>query len=223
MADFWDFLGGAAQNALQQRNEQRTDVRELERQKALEALRRDTSDYEYNRGRADAVKQVDVRQSYLDPAKKEYVMVNSEGQVVGRRAATESELNADEGARLKLEEARADIAYKKKLTANVGLDRSMSGAVSRRGTGLDGEESGKGKLSALAASVISNLRRYNLPQRFIAQAEARLRNDIVTGKADEAYIRRFEALYLADPRVNKALEAATYKAAAEETLPALND
>lgn len=218
MADFWDFLGGAAQNALQQRTEQRTDARELERQKALEALRRDTSDYEYNRARGDAAKQVNAQQSYLDAEKKEYVMVNSEGQVVGRRPATSSELNADVAGQLKLDDMRADIAYKKKLTANVGLDRARAGGGGSGG-GASGEDSKKGKLSALASSVIANLRRYNLPQNFIAKAEARLRADIASGKADEDYIRRFEAAYLSDPGVNKALEAATYKDAAAATLP----
>ena len=215
MASFWDFLGGAADYTLKEQSLQRADQRELTKAKALEALRRETGDYEYNRARGDAQKKVDTQQSYLDPTTKEYVMVNSEGQVVGRRSATSSELSAAEAGTLKLEDMRTDIAYKKALTAQVGKPTGGGGGYGGGGRGsLDESRTPDGKLGALASSVVSNLRKYDLPPNFVAKAEAQIRAKIASGTATEAWIRNFEAAYLSDSRVNKTLESQSKTAAA---------
>ena len=213
MASFWDALGGASNYLLQEQSLQRADQRELAKAKALEALRRETGDYEYNRARSDAQKKVDTQQSYLDPGTKEYVMVNSEGQVVNRRAATSSELSAAEAGTLKLEDMRTDIAYKKALTAQVGKPTGGGGGYGGRGS-LDESKTPDGKLGALATSVVSNLRKYNLPPNFVAKAEAQIRAKIASGTATESWLRQFEAAYLSDPRVNKTLESQSKTAAA---------
>ena len=213
MASFWDFLGGASDYVLKEQSAQRADQRELAKAKALEALRRETGDYEYNRARGDAAKKVDTQQSYLDPATKEYVMVNSDGAVVGKRAATSSELNAAEAGTLKLEDMRTDIAYKKALTSQVGKPTG-GGGYRGGGSSLDGTSTPAGKLNALAASVVSNLRKYDLPPNFIAKAEAQMRAAINSGEADEKWLRKFEAAYLSHPLVNKTLESQSKTAAA---------
>lgn len=220
MSSFWDFLGGASDYVLKEQGAQRADQRELAKAKALEALRRETGDYEYNRARGDAAKKVDTQQSYLDPATKEYVMVNSDGAVVGKRAATSSELNAAEAGTLKLEDMRTDIAYKKALTSQVG--KPTGGGYRGGGGSLDGSNTSAGKLNALATSVVTNLRKYDLPPNFVAQAEAQIRSKIASGSATEAWLRQFEAAYLSDPRVNKSLEAASKYSAAKDTLPPLS-
>ena len=213
MADFWSFLGGAADYTLKEQSLQRADQRDLAKAKALEALRRETGDYEYNRARGDAQKKVDPQQSYLDPTTKEYVMVNSEGQVVNRRAATSSELTAAEAGSLKLEDMRTDIAYKKALTAQVGKPTGGGYGGGGRGS-LDESKTPDGKLNALATSVVSNLRKYDLPPNFVAKAEAQIRAKIASGTATESWLRQFEAAYLGDPRVNKTLESQSKTAAA---------
>lgn len=220
MASFWDFMGGASDYLLMERQSKAAAERDLAKTKALEALRRETSDYEYNRARGDAAKQVDVRQSYLDPTTKTYVMVNGEGKEIGRRAATSSELQAEEAAGLKLEDMRTDIAYKKKQMSLMGLS---TGGGGRGGRGsIDSNETPQersaGKLQALATTVISNLRRYNLPQDFIAKAEAIIRAKINSGQANEKWIRDFEAAYLSDPNVNRSLKASSVAKAADDIL-----
>lgn len=214
MADFWDFLGGASDYALKEQSLDRTNQRELTKAKALEALRRETGDYEYNRARGDAQKKVDTQQSYLDPTSKEYVMVNSDGQVINRRQATSTELSAAEAGVLKLEDMRTDIAYKKALTSQVGKPTGGGlGGGGGRGS-LDESKTPVGKLNALATSVVSNLRKYDLPHNFVAKAEAQIRAKIASGTATENWLRQFEASYLGDPRVNKTLESQSKSAAA---------
>lgn len=219
MASFWDFMGGASDYLLMERQSKAAAERDLAKTKALEALRRETSDYEYNRARGDAAKQVDVRQSYLDPTTKTYVMVNGEGKEIGRRAATSSELQAEEAAGLKLEDMRTDIAYKKKQMSLMGL--STGGGRGGRGS-IDSNETPQersaGKLQALATTVISNLRRYNLPSHFIAKAEAIIRAKINSGNADEKWIREFEAAYLSDPMVNASLKSVSIPSAADDII-----
>lgn len=206
-ASFWDFLGGAADYTLKEQSLQRADQRELTKAKALEALRRETGDYEYNRARGEAAKKVDTQQSYLDPATKEYVMVNEQGQVVNRRTATSSELNAATAGELKLEDMRTDIAYKKKLSSQVGVSSGGGGGYGGGRRSLDSEDAPQAKLQGLANSVVTNLRKYNLPDHLVAEAEAKIRAAINSGEANEGWIRRFEAAYLSHPGIRKTLEA----------------
>lgn len=222
MAGFWDFLGGASDYLLDERQRRAADERDLNKTKALEALRRETSDYEYGRARGDSLKQVDARQSYLDTATKSYVMVNSEGKEIGRRPATSSELAAEDATALKLEDMRTDIAYKKKQMSLMGV--GGGGGGSRRGGGgsLDSSESASekstNKLQALATTVIGNLRKYDLPQSFIASAESIIRAKINSGSADEKWLRNFESAYLSTPGVRNALSAASIGSAADDTI-----
>lgn len=219
MASFWDFIGGAADYLGTERQSKAAADRDLQKTKALEALRRETSDYEYNRARNDSLKQVDTRQSYLDLPTKTYVMVNGEGKEIGRRPATSSEIDAEAASGLKLEDMRTDIAYKKKQMSLMGLS---TGGGGRGGRSLDSSETpaekSMGKLQALAATVVSNLRKYNLPQNYISNAEAIIRAKINSGQANEAWIRNFEAAYLATPEVNKSLKALSTSKAADDIL-----
>lgn len=219
MASFWDFLGGASNELLRQQREQEKrdaaiaqDEREMAKIRAVEALRRETSDYEYNRNRTDALKSVDARQSYLDPKAKEFVMVNSEGQVIGRRPATSTELQADEAGRLDLEGKRADIDYKRKATRLMGLDRAGGGG----GGGSSDTRSARTKpeLHALAARIADSMKDYNLSDMERVAAYTRMKQGIEEGK-DEAWLRRFEAEYLRTPTVQRSIKTRSAMSAAE--------
>ena len=220
-ANFWDFVGGASDYLLKQRVDTQQQAaaqkRELEKAKALEALRRETGDYEYARERGDKLKTVDDKQSYLDPESKQYVMVNSEGKEVGRRSATTSELAADSLTGLKIEDTKADIQYKRKLTANVGAS-SGGGGYSRRS--LDSAESAsdknQGKLQAQAAAVIGNIRKYNLPEDMVLRAESEIRKAIVSGVATPEWLRRFESAFLGHKQVQSSVSASAKMRAAKE-------
>jgi len=211
MTDFWSFLGGASNELLRQQREQEKrdaaiagDERELAKIRAVEALRRETSDYEYNRNRTDSLKSVDARQSYLDPKAKQYVMVNSEGQVIGRREATSSELLAEEAGRLDIEGKRLENAYKRKATNLLGLDRGGGG-----GGGGGSKETNpartKPELHALAARIADSMKDYNLSDMERVAAYTRMKQGIDEGK-DEAWLRRFETEFLRTPSVRRGID-----------------
>lgn len=210
MADFWTFLGGTSNELLRQQREQEKrdaeiagDERELAKIRAVEALRRETSDYEYNRNRTDALKSVDARQSYLDPKAKQYVMVNSEGQVIGRREATSSELQAEEAGRLDLEGKRLENAYKRKATGLLGLDRGGGGGG--RGSSETSAARTKPELHALAARIADSMKDYNLSDMERVAAYTRMKQGIDEGK-DEAWLRRFETEFLRAPAVRRGID-----------------
>lgn len=222
MADFWAFLGGASDELLRQQKEQERrdaaiagDERELAKIRAVEALRRETGDYEYNRNRTDALKSVDARQSYLDPKAKEYVMVNSEGQVIGRRAATSSELMADEAGQLDIEGKRLENAYKRKATGLLGLDRGGGGGGGSRESRA---ATARPELHALAARIADSMKDYNLSDMERVAAYTKMKQGIEQGK-DEAWLRRFEAEFLRNPNIQRSIRTRASLEAAKATLP----
>lgn len=201
---FWAFLGGAANYELGRRQEVEKEEREMRRMRALEQLRRETSDYEYNRNRADAKRQVDARQSYLDSKNKQYVMVNSEGQEVGRRQATESELRANQMEQLDLEGKQLENRYKKKSIDLLGVDRGGGGGG--RG-GLDAAPTRTAKLHSLANYIADSMKDYGVPDDQRVAAYVKMKERIDSGQADEAWLRRFEANFLNTDLVRKGIGA----------------
>lgn len=207
---FWAFLGGASNYALDRRQDAAQEEREMRKMRALETLRRETSDYEYNRNRADAKRQVDARQSYLDSANKQYVMVNSEGQEVGRRQATDSELRANQMEALQLEGQQLENKYKRKSIDLLGRERVGGG----RGGGLDAAPTRTAKLHSLANSIADSMKDYGVPDDQRVAAYVKMKERIDTGQADEAWLRRFEASFLNTELVRKGISTRSDKQAA---------
>ena len=216
MASFWDFLGGASGYLLDERNKEREEQRLMTRNQQLEKLRRETSDYEYNRNRADALKTVDVRQSYVDPTTKEYVMVNSQGSVIGRRAATSSELREDQLSELDLKKKQADLEYKQeqiRRSRATTIDMGGGGGGGRRG--LDSREAKQEDMASLVASMTKNLREYGLPDSYVLAFEAKARQKIQEGTASASWLRSLESFYLRRPEVQGAVGVNSSRQAAE--------
>lgn len=215
MADFWDFLGGAANTQLSTLNARDADARETNKLRAVEALRRETSDYEYARGK----KKVDPNQSYFDDTANEFVMVNSEGEVIGRRAGTQAEKDARTAGKL-------DLDYKRAQIDNIGVDNSLrsrqldiqeAGIADSRAAraearserrSLDSAGAGpKAKLYATAALALKDLKEVGVPDNMQARARATLNRRIEAGTASDRWIRNYTAEMLNTPQVKKELDS----------------
>lgn len=196
----WDFIGGfsdATLDTIKQREAAATDINKL---KALEALRRETSDYEYARNKKDEEGKVDAKQSYYDAATNEYVMVNSSGKEFNRRPATKAERQADKAGDLGIQKLESDIANVSidNARADRALDLQAQGLSEarayRRERSLDGGKDSK--LYSLAQNVIKDVAGLGLDPNALARVQSDLYTGITTGKYDENDIRRYQATFM---------------------------
>lgn len=123
--DWGAFASGFAGGYKESWQNREAEERKLRTAEQLEKLRRETSDYEFNRNLNQERKE--VKRSEFDPEKGETVDYNAEGTAIGRRrdaAASEAYKLNREKAMLDLEDTRSEIAARKERLA---LDRADLG------------------------------------------------------------------------------------------------
>lgn len=130
------FTKGATGVALDNIKANQEEDRAIKRAQMLERLRRETSDYEYGRNRADTLKAADKNFSGIEG--EDFVYRNTESSELSRRKATQDELWAAQEGKTKFD---ADQQWRKDQLADKERDRAASlRAASMRSYGRGGAD-----------------------------------------------------------------------------------
>lgn len=130
------FTKGATGVALDNIKANQEEDRAIKRAQMLERLRRETSDYEYGRNRADALKAADKNFSGVEG--EDFVYRNSDTTELSRRKANQDELWATQEGKAKFD---ADQQWRKDQLADKERDRAASlRAASMRSSGRGGAD-----------------------------------------------------------------------------------
>ena len=200
MAGIWDFLGGAAATHLNTVDERDKAKAEEKRLKMLDALQRDTKEWEMKKLDEQEGKKIDTKLSYPDYAAGVYRAVNSRGERIpsADRPLTTSEIKANE---LELAGRGLDIDLKKAQIADIPINNAFqreSLDIQRRasrGGGLDSggpDEVKKGRLYGLANTVEKSISSLGAPAGYVARIRSELYNGINQGWTEKD-LRDYEA------------------------------
>ena len=201
--DIYRFMAGAAGEYKRQDDLRADYERELKKMQTVEALRRETSDYEFKREEGRRRKLTDTRQSYADGATGKYIMVNEYGEKIGERPLTETEKRAMALDDIKAERERVGLLLDKKQLADYGRYGGGGGGRGGAGRALDDSVSDRdpGKMNGTLTAMAKNLASYGVPMDMLAHFEVEAKRMIHTGQWDMRRLRKYEADFMRDPRV----------------------
>lgn len=147
-------LAGASGQALDALKSRQDEEREKRKMRMLEELRRDTAVYLADYEEQLKSKRVDDKLSSFDPSTKEFVMRNSRGEEIGRRADAGMAEDHDfqkQTRTLTLDAQRANIDQSR---ASADSSRASAGYSRKAAAALDGAGSGGNSLDARAQELL---------------------------------------------------------------------
>lgn len=196
------FIRGFADTTLKSWEARDEVKRQMQKAEMLEKLRRETSDYEFDREEKARKSRVDKDFSELDGASGQFIMRNADGAEVGRRAASAGEL---ENYGYTKQKRSLDLATGQAQLDNFAIDnaradralsiqeRAASDARASRREGLDTAPTAKKHQKANA--ILGGLKNAGFDDNVLIQAKSKMAAAIAQGKGEE-WLDKFEAEYL---------------------------
>ncbi len=214
MASIWDFVKGTTDYLVSAEEQRMQAEQELKRATALEKMRRETSDYEFNRSQTADLNKVDKNLSGYNPDTGKFDVYNSEGKLLrsqdanpSMKAAYESD-KADkdldrEAKRASIDNIAVDNALQRESLNLTRRGQDISASNSRRSNSID-SAGGKKILTAEFGQLEKVLAETENPS-LIANMRSEFYNGVNMNGWSEKQQRNFinTAMKQAIPFVNK--------------------